>query len=69
MLSLFRTIQQNICCFEKKGGVKDREKKERKNKAWMVWFATFEFYCWIGMGQEKSLFLFSEWEFLLQSHF
>lgn len=35
MLSLFRTIQQNVCCFEKKkkkGGVKDWEKKERKNK-------------------------------------
>lgn len=23
MLSLFRTIQQNVCCFEKKGGVRD----------------------------------------------
>lgn len=32
MLSLFRTIQQNVCCFEKKGGVRDREKKERKEK-------------------------------------
>lgn len=35
----------------------------------MVWFATFEFYCRIGMGLEKSLFLFSEREFHLQSCF
>lgn len=32
MLSLFRTIQENVCCFEKKGGVRDGEKKERKEK-------------------------------------
>lgn len=32
MLSLFRTIQQNVCCFEKKGGVRNGEKKERKEK-------------------------------------
>lgn len=69
MLSLFRTIQQNVCCFEKREGWGTEKRKKGKIKAWMVWFATFEFYCQIGMGQEKSLFLFSEREFHLQSRF
>lgn len=69
MLSLFRTIQQNcLLLWKKKGGVRDWEKKERKNKkpGWSG-LPHFNFIAKLGWVKKKSLFLFSEWEFHLQS--